>query len=42
MLSEYELQQVKRFLADGISANKVARMLGLDPKTVHRIAEGAE
>lgn len=38
-LSKYEEEQVRRLLADGISPNKVARMLGVDPKPVHRIAE---
>lgn len=42
MLSKYEEEQARRLLADGISPNKVARMLGVDPKPVHRIAEGAK
>ena len=31
-MSDYEREQVQRFLSDGISPNKVARMLGLDAK----------
>lgn len=42
MLSAYEHAEVKRLLADGVSPNKVARMLGVDVKAVYRLAEGAE
>jgi hypothetical protein len=40
MLSDYELGQVKRLLANGFSPNKVARMVGVDIKAVYRVAEG--
>lgn len=42
VLSAYEYDQVKRLLADGFSANKVARMTGVDIKAVYRVAEGEE
>lgn len=41
-MSSYEREQVKRFLSDGITPNKIARMLGLDVKEVHRVAEGMQ
>lgn len=42
MLSAYELAEAKRLLADGISPNKVARVLGVDVKAVYRLAEGVK
>lgn len=39
MLSAYEHAEVKRLLADGISPNKIARVLGVDIKAVYRLAE---
>lgn len=38
-MSSYEVAEVMELLRKGVSPDKVARMLGLDFKEVHRIAE---
>lgn len=38
-MSDYERSEAKKMLQDGISPNKVARVLGVDVKAVHRLQE---
>ena len=41
-MNAYEEAEARKMLQDGISPDKVARVLGVDPKAVHRLAEGVK